>query len=100
MKTISFNISDEAFDLLTNLNISGAAEYKDIHYNSIEDFKLSMEYSNGFMSTDSFLKRNFNGTYYLIPELLQFGLIVIDNMCWHTTYILTDFGKYIVSKGD
>jgi hypothetical protein len=100
MKTLSFDISDEAFDLLNNIHDFGVAEYRDIQYKSIEDFKLSLEYSNGFMSTDSFLKRNFGGTYYLIPELLEFGLVDIDNMCWHTTYILTNFGKYIISKED
>jgi hypothetical protein len=98
MKTISFNISDDAFELLKKINDSGFAEYRDTQYNSIEDFKDSDEFKNGFMSVESFLKRNSDGTHHLINELLQFNLVDIDDMCWHITYILTDFGKFVISK--
>ncbi len=98
MKTISFNISDEAFELLKKIYEFGSAEYRDTRYYSVEDFKISDEFKNGFMTVDSFLKRNFGGTYYLIEELLQFNLIDSDDMCWHITYILTDFGKFVASK--
>lgn len=98
MKTISFNISDEAFELLKKIHDSGFAEYRDTRYYSIEDFKASDEFKNGFMTEETFLKRNFGGTYYLIEELLQFNLIDSDYISWHTTYILTDFGKFVISK--
>lgn len=97
MKTLTFRISDKAFELLNKIHDSGSAEYRDTQYESLEDFTNSAEFVNGFMSIDSFLKRNFNGTYYLITELLLFGLVDIDDMCWHTTYVITDFGKHIIS---
>ena len=100
MKTLSFRISDKAFELLKKINDSGSAEYRDTQYKSLEDFKISEEFKSGFMSTDSFLRRNFGGTYYLIDELALFGLIQLDDMCWHTTYVISDFGKYIISTED
>lgn len=100
MKTLTFRISDKAFELLNNIHDSGSAEYRDTQYESFDVFTNSEEFKNGFMSIDSFLKRNFNGTYYLIPELLQFGLVDIDNMCWHITYVISDFGRFILSQED
>ena len=100
MKTLTFRISDKAFELLCQIHDSGSAEYRDTQYESLDVFTNSTEFKNGFMSIDSFLKRNFNGTYYLIAELLRFGLIDIDDMCWHTTYVVTDFGKFLISKED
>jgi hypothetical protein len=100
MKTLTFRISDKAFELLCQIHDSYSAEYRDTQYESLDDFTNSEECKNGFMSTDSFLKRNFNGTYYLIPELLLFGLVDMDDMCWHTTYVITDFGKHLLSTED
>lgn len=97
MKTLSFRISDKAYELLKKINDSGNAEYRDTQYESLEDFENSQEFKSGFMTTDSFLRRNFGGTYYLIAELDLFGLIQLDDMCWHTTYVISDFGKHIIS---
>jgi hypothetical protein len=39
MKTLTFQISDEAFELLEKINKVGYAEYRDTNYSSLEEFK-------------------------------------------------------------
>jgi hypothetical protein len=97
MKTITFQISDEAFELLTKIG-NGAAEYRDTKYNTLEDFKNSDEYKTGFRTEEGFLDRNFGGTYHLIDELSRYGLVDLDEMSWHLTYILTDLGKQALKQ--
>jgi hypothetical protein len=94
MKKI-INISDEAFDLLKQIG-DGAAEYRDTEYDTVADFMESNEYKEGRRTIESFLNRNFSGTYHLIFELSKYNLVDIDEMCWHTTYRLTDLGKQML----
>jgi hypothetical protein len=97
MKTITFQISDEAFELLQKIG-NGAAEYRDTEYNTLEDFKNSDKYKTGLRTEEWFLNRNFNGTYHLIDELSRYGLVDSDGMSWHLTYILTDLGKQALKQ--
>jgi hypothetical protein len=94
MKKI-INISDEAFDLLKQIS-NGAAVYRDTEYNTVGEFMESDDYKNGHKTVESFLNRNTNGTYHMIPELYKYGLVDIDDMAWHTTYRLTDLGKQML----
>lgn len=93
MKTITFNISEEAFELLNSIKKSGYAEYRDTKYETLEDFKNSND--KNYQSEESFLARNHNGTYYLVEELLKYNLIDSSEDAWHVTYVLTDFGKQV-----
>jgi hypothetical protein len=105
MKKITFEISDEAFNLLKKLN---AAEYRDTEFETLEDFKNSEEYKSGKKTEEWFLNRNYGGTLYLIRELEECGLVehdceswhITEHDCesWHITYIVSDFGKKILDK--
>jgi hypothetical protein len=97
MKTITFQISNEAFELLQKIG-NGTAEYRDTEYNTLEDFKNSDKYKTGLRTEEWFLNRNFNGTYHLIDELSSYGLVDSDRMSWHLTYILTDLGKQALKQ--
>lgn len=98
MKKIEFEISEEAFDLLKKLSKEKYFEYRDTEYSNIDEFKNSEEFKSGLRSTEWFLKRNSGGTYYLIDELLKYGLVDSDGVSWHITYVLTDFGKEVLMK--
>jgi hypothetical protein len=95
MKTLTFKISNEAFDLLKKIG-KGSAEYRDPEFESIEDFRKSNSYE--FRNDEWFLNRNFGGTYYLISELYKYGLVDSDGESWHMTYILTPFGREILES--
>lgn len=92
MKTLQFNISDEACELLKSIK-KGGAEYRDTEYLTLQDFKESQVYKDGLRTEQHFLNRNYGGTLYLIEELEHFGLVESDGMSWHITYVLTPFGK-------
>lgn len=98
MKTIRFQITDEAFDLLKQINKEGYAEYRDTRYETLEEFKNSDEYDISIRTEEWFLNRNFNGTLKLALELSNYGLIENDFDSWHKTYIVSDFGKEILNN--
>jgi len=97
MVKLSFEISDEAFDLLKKFG-DGHAEYRDTEYSTLEDFKKSETFTHKVRDEQWFLKRNFNGTYHLIPELTKYGLVELDYDSWHKTYFVSDFGKEILKN--
>jgi hypothetical protein len=94
MKQITFEISDEAWNLLNKIG-NGYAEYRDTRYETLKDFLESDDVTET-RNTDWFLNRNFGGTYYLIGELLTYNLVDTDDMSWHPTYVLTPFGKSVI----
>lgn len=99
MVKLTFHISPEAYELLVNIGKTGGAEYRDTEYLTLKDFKergVSSELE--YRTEEWFLKRNFGGTYYLITELIKYGLVDMDYDAWHQTYILTDFGEEILGK--
>ena len=71
MRKITFEISEEAYQLLLSIKKDGYAEYRNTRCNS---------------------------TYYLIGELQKYNLVENNMDSWYPTYILTDFGKDMVSK--
>ena len=98
MKTFThtFEISDEAYNLLLSIKKEGYAEYRDTRWESLKDFQENKgDYGN--QTDDYFLNRNHGGTYHLTGELLKYNLIdhIVD--AWHITYELTDFAKEILS---
>jgi hypothetical protein len=98
MKTFThtFEISDEAYNLLLSIQKEGYAEYRDTHWESLEDFRTDKDKTE-WRSEEHFLSRNHGGTYHLTGELLKYNLI--DNIvdAWHITYELTDFAKEMLS---
>lgn len=97
MKVGIIEISDEAYDLLKSIS-TYPAEYRDPEFETLEDFEKSDKNAGGLRNKNWFMNRNYGGTYYLIPELTKYGLVDVDTMCWHTTYVITDLGKEFISK--
>lgn len=98
MKTLTFQISDDAYNLLLKIDKEGYAEYRDTEYNTVEDFINSDEHKVQERSIDWFMSRNFDGTLQHIPELLKLGLVKFDDMSWHDTYVLTILGKQVLKN--
>jgi hypothetical protein len=98
MKTFThtFEISDEAYNLLLSIQEKGYAEYRDTNWESLEDFHKDKDKTN-WRSEDHFLSRNHGGTYHLTDELVKYNLIDLVEESWHTTYELTNFGKEMLS---
>jgi hypothetical protein len=95
MKTLTFNISDEAYDLLLKIKKEGYAEYRDTQFETLDDFINSDLYTVQNKSVDWYMSRNFDGTHKFIPELLRYGLIKFDEMSWHDAYVLTLLGNKV-----
>lgn len=96
MKTLQFKISDEAYNLLKDLNKGHSAEYRDTHLQTVDDFLASEDYLNNYRTLESFLGRNHGGTLKPMYELSEYGLVDLDYDAWHQTYIITDFGKKVL----
>lgn len=71
MRKITFEISEEAYQILLSIKKDGYAEYRNTRCDD---------------------------TYYLIGELQKYNLVENNMDSWYPTYILTDFGKEMVSK--
>jgi predicted CopG family antitoxin len=95
MKTLTFNISDESYELLIKIKKEGYAEYRDKQFETLEDFIKSEAHKEHNKTVEWFLSRNFDGTLKHIPELLKHGLIHFDDLCWNDTYVLTILGKKV-----
>lgn len=95
MKQFTFSITDEAYELLLQIQKS-PAEYRDTKYETLEDFRESEDAQN--RSEEWFLKRNHGGTLYLIRELESYELVECDGVSWNMTYILTTFAKILLKK--
>ena len=75
MRKITFEISEEAYQILLSIKKDGYAEYRNTRYDD-----------------------RYDDTYYLIGELQKYNLVENNMDSWYPTYILTDFGKEMVSK--
>ena len=93
---VNFTLSDDAIDLLKKIKTEGAAEYRDTEFKNILQFRESDLFQKGIRTDDWYLKRNTDGTLYLIDELFALNLIDNDWMAWHTTYVLTEQGKKLL----
>jgi len=96
MKTLQFQISDEAYNLLKELNKGISAEYRDTELETVDDFLNSEVYLKYDKTLEWFLGRNHGGTLKLMHELSEYGLVDLDYDAWHQTYIITDFGKNVL----
>lgn len=94
--TYTFEISDEAYSLLLSIQKEGYAEYRDINWKSLEDFRADKDITD-WRSEDHFLSRNHGGTYHLTGELLKHNLIEDVEDSWHITYKLSDFAEELLS---
>jgi len=96
---IEIEISEEAYELLNKINL-GYAEYRDPEYPTVEQFEKSTLFKDRGeeKALQVYLDRNFGGTYYLISELENNGLVEMDTMCWHQTYVITDFGRKAIGS--
>jgi hypothetical protein len=94
--THTFEISEEAFNLLKEIHKVGSAEYRDTEFETLNDFQPSKVLTG--RDDEWFLNRNFGGTYHLIDELLKFDLIGNDHMSWHTTFVVTEIGKQVIAQ--
>ena len=98
MVKLTFEISEEAFELLKEIEKKGSAEYRDTEYESESDFLSSTEFETKLRTLDWFLTRNFNGTFGKAQELYKYGLVESDFVSWYLTYVISDFGKEILEK--
>jgi hypothetical protein len=97
---IEFEISDKSFELLKAIDKAGAAEFRDFEYKSLEDFKKSHEFSaeeSGFRTEKWFKARNFCD-FQDMDELIARDLVDTHEMAWHPTWVVSTFGKEILSK--
>ena len=93
---LSFEVNEDSFNLLKTISKMGFAEYRDHEWDTLEDFKKSDVFLNGTRTEEWFLERNFGGTYYLIDDLIEHGLVEIDVESWHLTYFVTNLGKTVL----
>ena len=97
--THTFQISEEAYQLLLSIKKDRFAEYRDTHFNTLEDF-MNGGMRQEWQTESYFMSRNYNGTYYLIDELLKYNLVDHVEDCWHQTFELTNFGQEMVSQAN
>jgi len=100
MKTIvrTWEVSDEAFSLLMEINEKGRAEYRDNRYPTLEEY-MAQEGRAEFQTERHYLARNFGGTYHLTDQLIAADLIDDgDQMDMHVAYYITEFGKEQLKK--
>lgn len=97
-KTLTIEFSNEEVQLLKDINKEGYAEYRDPEYETVQDFVASPDFQSNTRTVESFKARNFNGTYHLIDKLLKHSLIQMDDMGWHTTFVMTDDGKAVLTE--
>lgn len=98
MKKFTFEITDKEYEYLLKLEREGYAEYRDSSFETLEDFKKSNLFIDNVRSVDWFLSRNFDGTYQLTDNLFNLNLIKLDNDSWHTTFVLSEFGKNLLKN--
>jgi len=89
-------LTEQELNLLKSLYPDYLAEYRDTQFDTLEQFKNSK--LKEIFSEQVFLERNHNGTYYLINNLLKYGLVESDGESWHLTYRITDFGKKLIEQ--
>lgn len=94
-----FEISYEAIELLKRIGKEGNAEYRDFRYKTLDSY-MNQEGRAEFQTEERYKSRNAGGTAYLIYELEEAGLVDMDDMAWHPTYVLTEFGKEQLEKLD
>jgi hypothetical protein len=90
-------IDNDSLEVLKKMHDVGYAEFRDYEFNNLEEFKNSDEFKSGLRSEDWFLARNFCDQKLLEP-LIRTNCIDQDYDAWHTTFIVTDFGKTVLRQ--
>jgi len=96
--TVSFEISEEAFELLKKIGEKVYVEYRDNRVDTIEKFLESDDFKNKHITLESYKNRNFGGTLKLAYELAERDLIEDCEGAWHMSYQISEFGKETLKK--
>jgi hypothetical protein len=86
-------------DFLYELSTIKIAEYRDTEYESVDDFKIKTSHEN--LSDEKinwFLRRNHNGTYYLLNVLFKYSFIDTTEDAWHFTVEITELGREFLKQ--
>lgn len=95
MVKIEIEISEEAYNLLLDINKLSYIEYID-NYLNVDEFKKANP--DRIDDVDEFLNRNNGGTLELAYELYYHRLVddVDGTWSWHTSFKISDFGKKVI----
>lgn len=102
MKKLQFEfvLTGPEYGLLLRIAEEGSAEYRDIEFETVEEYIHPKNWNGSHPPTEiqiqNFKRRNTDGTYHLIENLLVFNLIQHADDAWHTTYKLSEFGKLVL----
>lgn len=92
----TFEISEEALELLKSLEKGKWVEYRDYEYETTKAFLDSEDYKSGRRSLEWFLGRNEDGTFLLCKELWDNDFVEDVPDSWHTTFRISDLGRKIL----
>lgn len=93
----SFELSEDAVQLLKDISKAGFAEYRDNEYDDINEWRL--DFPDRDKRPDSwFLARNFGGSHKIAQELFELSLIEDVKGSWHSTYRISQLGKLVLSN--
>lgn len=100
--TLTIEISDKSFELLKRLEKEKFAEFRDIEFDSVEEFKKSTLFKTDTVGKvrdeEWFYRRNFCDLKDM-DELVENDLVDDGNgMAWHRTYYITDKGKLMLEQ--
>lgn len=93
MVKIEIEISEEAYNLLLDINKLSYIEYRD-NYLNVDEFKKTNP--DRIDDVDRFLNRNNGGTLELAYELYYHRLVDDVDGSWHTSFKISDFGKKVI----
>lgn len=94
-----FELTQDQVNFLKQLKKAKVAEYRDPEYSTLQEFQQS-DNRPTWISDDWFLKRNFNGTYYLVEELYNMKLVKLVEDAWHESYELTDIANKLFEQNE
>lgn len=94
-----FELVDEQVNFLKKLKEAKIAEYRDPEYSTFQEFQQDKS-KPGWQTDAWFLKRNFNGTYYLVEELYNMKLVKLVEDAWHESYELTDIANKLFEQNE
>lgn len=94
----TISLSSKEFRLLKKLDKEGYAEYRDYKFDTYEKYFKAQ--SGGYYCRDeeSFKKRNFGGTKFIMDKLFGLGLVDMEEMAWNITFKITELGKKFIKE--
>lgn len=94
--TLTIEITDEEFDVLSEIKENGYAEFRDSELTWDEYYEKNKKLVDGdpdVWTKDRFLRRNFGGKRKEALSLYEKGLIEMPEDAWHLTFEITDLGR-------